>query len=238
MHFQTENRKLKEQLSKKQAIIERQRNQVERLRQQIVDVRNIDPIFHNTAESMDKFFERIEDRSTYIEFGEALRRLVNEHHISLEGKTIVDFGVGPAIALSVLVEGYEPKKIVGYDFSDKALDYARTQVPTGKFHKCDIYEGDRQRYDLVLCTEVLEHLERPARALRSLLEMVGDNGIALITVPDGRSDRSKYHINFWSPESWKIFVEENALGFKGEVGTFKAQKETLHRHNFAILQKE
>ena len=42
----------------------------------------------------------------------------------------------------------------------------------------------------------------PRAALKSMLNSLSDTGCLLITVPDGRLDRSYQHINFWSPESF------------------------------------
>ena len=51
-------------------------------------------------------------------------------------------------------------------------------------------------FDFILCTEVIEHLEDPRAALKSMLNSLSDTGCLLITVPDGRLDRSYQHINF------------------------------------------
>lgn len=86
--------------------------------------------------------------------------------------------------------------------------------------------------------EVLEHLEYPDRALQTLTGALRPGGTLLLTVPQGRIDRSRYHINFWSPESWKLFIEAQ-IGGIGEVetGTFAKLGSTVHRNNFAVLHK-
>lgn len=55
--------------------------------------------------------------------------------------------------------------------------------------------------------------------LKNLIGMVDKSGIALVTVPDGRIDTFEGHINFWSPESWEVFVKDLVgNGFDVETG--------------------
>jgi 2-polyprenyl-3-methyl-5-hydroxy-6-metoxy-1,4-benzoquinol methylase len=89
-----------------------------------------------------------------------------------------------------------------------------------------------EKYDFVLCTEVLEHLLHPEIALNNIMNMLEENGKALITVPNGRTDTFGGHINFWSPESWNVFIKKNSAGFYSETGL-------IHNNsaNYAILTK-
>ncbi|MCK4934746.1 MAG: methyltransferase domain-containing protein [Simkaniaceae bacterium] len=64
--------------------------------------------------------------------------------------------------------------------------------------------------DVIFCTEVLEHLQHPESAITHLLTLKKDAGVLILTVPNGRIDSSAQHINFWSPESWKIFLQKSA----------------------------
>jgi len=61
--------------------------------------------------------------------------------------------------------------------------------------------------------------------------MVKDKGILLITVPNGRNDTFAGHINFWSPESWDVFIEENSGGL--EFSTGKVESTLL----YAVIYK-
>jgi 2-polyprenyl-3-methyl-5-hydroxy-6-metoxy-1,4-benzoquinol methylase len=72
----------------------------------------------------------------------------------------------------------------------------------------DIYDSLNNPYDIIICTEVLEHLEYPEESLKNMLLSLNNGGKLIISVPDGRKDTFFGHINFWSPESFKIFVGE------------------------------
>ena len=200
-----------------------------------------DPLAHNRPSAMDRFFDRLDDDTRYEEFAAALAPIVARHGICFDGKSVLDFGVGPGIVLARLLDGSTPRRVTGYDFSEAALAIARERIPFGHFSKLDIYEGVDERFEVVVCTEVLEHLEYPDRALSTLLRMTSAGGTVLLTVPDGRIDHSRYHINFWSPESWVVFVRRIADEALGEacalsIGTFNVRNSTVATNNYAVIR--
>ena len=88
--------------------------------------------------------------------------------------------------------------------SDSALELCRKNNPRIRFEKGDLYSPRQERCDLVLCIDTLEHLEYPERAIRNLL----GNGIVCLVVPNGRQDTFEGHIHYWSPESFRLFLEQ------------------------------
>lgn len=197
----------------------------------------IDPIAHNTAAAMDEFFDSIENEEVYSSFGRALRTILDQHGESAAGKTVLDWGTGPGIVLNEILRGSEPKSVTGYDFSNAALSHARKLLPQGRFEIRDIYEQEPDRFEFVLCTEVLEHLEHPEVALRNLFQATGPGGTLILTVPDGRIDYSRLHINFWSPESWRLFLKKTLPDSTHIVsGTFQPISDRVGRNNFAIIK--
>lgn len=89
-------------------------------------------------------------------------------------------------------------------------------------------------HDIVLCTEVLEHLMHPERALDNLMSLRPSRAIAL-TVPQGRADTAGQHINFWSPESWQAFIDRNAKGWRVICGLCTSPSSPGGVDNLAIL---
>lgn len=202
-----------------------------------IDNRKISPIKHNSQASMDDFFYEIKDESPYIMLAESIKKILYQNSILLDKKNILDIGVGPGIALSHLVKESSPTKITGNDFSISAVKQAAVRIPEGKFYIHDIYSPQIEKAEIVFNTEVLEHLEKPQDALRNILEAVDPGGIAIITVPDGRVDNSRYHINFWSPESWRIFVSKYADEFECTFDEFQTRDDLRSRNNIAILRR-
>lgn len=76
----------------------------------------------------------------------------------------------------------------GSDFSGKVIEMARDNalkrgLDSSRFTPCSIYDldPDRDRADLVICCEVLEHLERPHEALRVLQRITASH--LILSVP-------------------------------------------------------
>ena len=196
----------------------------------------VDPSTHNTAAAMDAFFAEVADETPYVEFATALRTVLDGHGVLLDGRHIIDVGVGPGLMLAALLSGRRAGSVTGVDFSGAALAHAAKAIPGGMFRQHDIYELLGGRYDIVLCTEVLEHLRHPARAMRTLLDALEPDGTLVLTVPDGRVDFSRYHVNFWSPESWQVFVGETAPDHEAVLDTFRVRETAYYKNNLAIVR--
>jgi 2-polyprenyl-3-methyl-5-hydroxy-6-metoxy-1,4-benzoquinol methylase len=119
--------------------------------------------------------------------------------------------------------GYSVK---GSDFSSQIIEIARENadrqgIPGDLFEERSIYELDpeRDRADLVVCCEVLEHLEDPVKALHVLGSITGSH--LILSVPNEpvwrvlNMVRGKYwsdwgntpgHIQHWSRERFIRFV--------------------------------
>jgi 2-polyprenyl-3-methyl-5-hydroxy-6-metoxy-1,4-benzoquinol methylase len=75
------------------------------------------------------------------------------------------------------------------------------------FHAQSLYDVEStDTFDLVLCTEVLEHLRRPAAAMDVLVRLCAASGSILITVPDGAQDEFEGHRSFWSEGQLEEFL--------------------------------
>lgn len=49
---------------------------------------------------------------------------------------------------------------------------------------CDVLEiPEKDKFDLVLCTEVLEHVPNPVELIRKITNLLNDNGYLILTVP-------------------------------------------------------
>ena len=126
--------------------------------------------------------------------------------------SLIDVGCGTGHFLVEINKRFPNITLSGTDFSESSINLSKTVMPKASFFRSDIYkEGDIAGvFDIVLCSEVLEHLLYPQKALGNLLLLLRAGGSSLvITIPNGRMDTYQGHINFWSPESWGVFINDN-----------------------------
>lgn len=128
---------------------------------------------------------------------------------------VVDVGCGTGQLLRSLVDRMpvSPELVVGIDRSRTGIRRARALLPNGTFVVADLYRLplDAERFDLVLCTEVLEHVREPARAVGALCRLCAPGGRVAITVPDGAQDSWEGHVNFWDEDEFREFLAPHAL---------------------------
>lgn len=133
------------------------------------------------------------------------------------GVSIVDAGCGTGNLLRAVLDRVEDRgtavdRVVALDYARAAVTRTIKLVPEaeGRVFDVTLDHFDGERFDLVLCTEVLEHLSRPEDARERLAEACAPQGTILVTVPDGAVDDWEGHVNFWSENQLKLFL--NPLG--------------------------
>lgn len=97
-------------------------------------------------------------------------------------ETVLDIGCGEGVVVRCLTLNYD-FHINACDVDEKAVSFAKAINPDMTFFVADInslpIEG--KRYDLVICSEVLEHLQTPQIALKEIKRL--SKGLCLISVP-------------------------------------------------------
>lgn len=130
--------------------------------------------------------------------------------------TVLDAGCGEGFTMSLLSEYGTTTTITGIDFSDDAIALAKKTAPTLQIKKASIYSipYSDASVDLVICSEVLEHLENPDKAIAEIMRV--SKKYVIVSVPNepyfqlANFLRGKYlrslgnhpeHINHWSSHS-------------------------------------
>ncbi|MBN6187242.1 class I SAM-dependent methyltransferase [Aneurinibacillus sp. BA2021] len=120
------------------------------------------------------------------------------------GRKALDFGSGPEPVLAkILTEEY------GYCTDIYDVYYAPQKV----------YEG--QKYDLITCTEVVEHLRNPMEYFTLFADLLAEGGVlAVMTLYHPRDDetfrrwyyrRDQTHIAFYTPKTMKYIADAVGL---------------------------
>jgi len=103
---------------------------------------------------------------------------------------VLDVGCGNgAIAFAVASLGHD---VLAVDVNESSIEHARTvnRSPNARFKAVSDDGFDlNDTYDLIICSEVLEHLHRPQRLLKTMARHLKEDGVLLITVPNGYGPR-------------------------------------------------
>jgi ubiquinone/menaquinone biosynthesis C-methylase UbiE len=94
---------------------------------------------------------------------------------SLPIRSIADVGCGEGFVLDMLLAPRPNLTVVGADLDHEALCRGRTLFPNIPFVRADIRQlpYPAHSFDLVVCTEVLEHLPDPQVALQEMCRVSG-----------------------------------------------------------------
>jgi 2-polyprenyl-3-methyl-5-hydroxy-6-metoxy-1,4-benzoquinol methylase len=137
--------------------------------------------------------------------------------------TILDVGCGEGMILRQLQVLEDRFVSYGLDIDGELLRVGQTIAPGARYLQGSIYHLPLpdQSHDLVICTEVLEHVQTPQNALLELSRVARNH--CLFSVPHepwwraANMLRGKYwnswgntpgHINHWSAGEFVKFVEE------------------------------
>jgi len=140
---------------------------------------------------------------------------------ALKPKSILDVGAGEGFTLQKLKDNKIGEKLEGIEYMDEAIKLGKHYHPDITIKKGDIYKLPYKdnSFDVVICSEVMEHLEDPEKALKELKRVT--KKYLLLSVPNEpfftiqRIFRGKNvlklgdhpeHIQHWSNKSFEKFV--------------------------------
>lgn len=167
-------------------------------------------------------YEKFQTRNPLV------RRLIDRFYKRLRGvveplgaASLLDAGCGEGETLARLGPSLPPRT-VAVDLSPEAAEFAARRLPRVEVRQASVLNlpfGDAS-FDLVLCLEVLEHIDDPDAALAELSRVAQEH--VVISVPDepwfraGSLLRGKYlrglgnhpeHVNHWSPRTLRAFLQ-------------------------------
>lgn len=73
-------------------------------------------------------------------------------------------------------------KMTGIDISDKSVQVAQKNNPSAAISKKSLFD-EKEKYDIVFCFEVLEHIENDVEAIRKIPQLIKDGGFLICSVP-------------------------------------------------------
>ena len=159
--------------------------------------------------------DKWEDMKKHGPVSRHIRRILIEIIMSLEFDSVLDVGCGQGSFLEELSTEFPTIRPYGIDISSEAVELAGAKVPKGQFWLLDIEkEGLEESFDLIVCSEVLEHIPDDVSALKNLYSMT--KKYLLVSTVQGRMRRFEAkevgHVRNYALEELVKKTEE--AGFK------------------------
>ncbi|MER7878906.1 class I SAM-dependent methyltransferase [Streptomyces solisilvae] len=131
-----------------------------------------------------------------------------------EGESLLEVGPGHGLLLALAVERARAR-ITGWDVSDGSVASTREALArlghTACLRRQDLHRAPAtERFDHVVASELLEHVDEPEAALRRLRDLVRPGGRLFVNIPV--NSPAPDHINLWrTPEEVSAYVREAGL---------------------------
>lgn len=137
-------------------------------------------------------------------------------------RAILDVGCGQGELLSELSRALPSATVSGADLSEQSIADSRRRNPDYDLFVMDLTDGDFEQkhaarlgsYDLVVCSEVVEHIEDDGMAVRRLRSLLSPGGHLILTVPGGRMSRFDKvigHYRHYRPRDLERLMRTNRL---------------------------
>lgn len=132
------------------------------------------------------------------------------------GSVVYDYGCAEGVIILGLAQRFPDKKFIGADFAQSNLDLAAKYAAERNLTNVtfELIDGDyklenaqKKEYDAVICSEVMEHVERPWDLARYLEAQTRIGGKIIITVPQGPWEATGLYDKrqwFWRAHIWHI----------------------------------
>jgi SAM-dependent methyltransferase len=143
----------------------------------------------------------------------ALEHLVRYWWVSAlaPGRRVLDAGCGVGYGTALLVRA-GAAEAVGVDVSAEAIEAARSQ-PGPSFSVGDVraLEFEARAFDLVVCFEVIEHVERPDEVIAELARVLAPDGVLALSSPNRGvyPSGNPHHVHEYTPDELRAALERH-----------------------------
>jgi 2-polyprenyl-3-methyl-5-hydroxy-6-metoxy-1,4-benzoquinol methylase len=100
--------------------------------------------------------------------------------------SVLDVGCGTGVNLTrPLAEKFPVIKFYGVDSDESSIDYACTHSTVNLSFYKDMSQIGNLKFDLIIASEVIEHIDNPFTFLNEISGMLTENGRVILTLPNG-----------------------------------------------------
>ncbi|MDO8486782.1 MAG: class I SAM-dependent methyltransferase [Candidatus Curtissbacteria bacterium] len=189
----------------------------------------------------------------YYDRGNLLQKLWHNHKLNQVIKLlpkqkgnhrlkVLDIGCNSALLTNEVSKVLKKGKITGLDSYKGAIDFARSKYPHINFVVADAHKlpFNKNSLDLVICTETLEHVVDPKKALEEMVRILKKDARAIISMDSGSP---LFHIiwHVWTKGHGKVWQNAHLHEFNAKLleqlirdSGFKIQKKIKSHLGMAI----
>jgi SAM-dependent methyltransferase len=140
------------------------------------------------------FWEDTPDFIRYNPGARHRRRMILDLLRGLRFDSLLDVGCGNGELIALVAAQSHGVRLTGADLSPDQIERNRRRLPGVEFFALDVQSAALPRtFDVVTCSEVIEHLDDAAAALKNLARMVAPGGSLLVTCPAGTMYATERH---------------------------------------------
>jgi SAM-dependent methyltransferase len=134
-----------------------------------------------------------DDMKQYGPMSRHTRRLIWGMIDDLQFQSVLDVGCGQGSPLQEIAIRRPRVELAGIDISPHAVELARKRMPSASFSVLDLTREKLDRkFDLIICTDVLEHIPDDRAAIRNMRAMCGR--WCLVSTIQGRMRSYEKHV--------------------------------------------
>ena len=134
--------------------------------------------------------------------------------------SIVDVGCAEGAGTELFKKKFSRSRVIGIDFSESAIKQARERYVQCEFECLDV-NNIQEKFDVVLSSNVLEHLKDPYVQLSRLVGVA--DKYCIIILPFQEDNLHKEHFTRFDYDSFMIKVENGYLVYHKEIDTSKVE---------------
>lgn len=129
----------------------------------------------------------------YVEF-RICRRLLENNHIDLTGKIILDAGCGSGYSTELIMNTFRPAKLMAFDLMPEQISLAKRRSISADFFVADMTNLDLPdaTVNAVFIFGVLHHIPKWPAAIQGLTRKLREDGVLFIEEPHSRFGWSEF----------------------------------------------
>ena len=155
-----------------------------------------------------------------------------------DAKKVLDIGCSSAVLTAEIAKQLKNSKVAGIDSYREAIDFAKSKYPHLELKVADAHKlpYKDKSFDLVVCTETLEHVTDPKKSLLEMKRVLKKGGKAIISMDSG-SLLFRTIWFFWTKSKGRVWENAHLHEFSAALleGLIKESGFKITKRNYSHM---